>query len=112
ELTAAGFQQSDDEEKPRRGELAVMTAMEMSAACGQIIDSVKQGTIRHLEQQPLDAAVAGAQTRELADAIAWTRKNSSVDISPVVVATEARWVFEDRAHRVLSNDYDIGDSLW
>jgi hypothetical protein len=48
-------------------------------------------SLRHLGTPELDAAVAGAITRPLGDAWAWSRKSSSVDISPLVASTMALW---------------------
>lgn len=112
DLERAELKQSDDPEKPRRGDLVVLNATEMGAACAQIIDACRQEIVRHKGQIPLNAAVAGAHTRESNDAIVWVRKDSDTDICPIVVATEARWAHLDRAHRVLAQDYDIAESLW
>ena len=69
-------------------------------ACGGFYDGV-MGTpatperpasppsVRHRGRPELDAAVAGAEKRTVGDAWLWSRKNSSVDISPLVAATLA-----------------------
>jgi hypothetical protein len=36
-------------------------------------------------------AIRGAATRKLGDSWAWSRRNSSVDISPLVASTLALW---------------------
>lgn len=100
----------ENPDEPKRGDVAVANATEMSAACGQIIDAVRQGTFHHLSQQPLDAAVAGSKTRLLMDSIAWTRKNADADISPLVAATLARWIYEAWAH-LIAEDYDVMESV-
>lgn len=64
---------------------------QMQAACSTLQERVQAGTIRHLGQQPLDDAVAGAQIRVVGDAWRWTRTGSSVDISPLVAGTVAYW---------------------
>ncbi|MET9304982.1 terminase [Streptomyces cellulosae] len=64
---------------------------EVAAACGQFYDAVAEQTLSHLDQAPLAAALAGAQQRPLGDAWAWARRIVSVDISPLVAATLAKW---------------------
>jgi phage terminase large subunit-like protein len=64
---------------------------EVAAATGQFIDAVKEGTLVHLDQAPLAAALAGARLRSLGDASAWARRGVSVDISPLVAVTHAAW---------------------
>ncbi|HMF62042.1 MAG TPA: hypothetical protein VK595_16800 [Vicinamibacterales bacterium] len=64
---------------------------EYAGACGAFFDSVMQATLRHGGEPELTAAVRGAARRPLGDAWAWSRKNSSVDISPLVAVTLALW---------------------
>lgn len=64
---------------------------EVAAACGQFYDAATEQTLSHLDQAPLAAALAGAQRRPLGDAWAWARRIVSVDISPLVAATLAKW---------------------
>lgn len=66
-------------------------ARQVAAACGQFYDAVVEQGLSHLDQAPLAAALAGAQRRPLGDAWAWARRGVSVDISPLVAATLARW---------------------
>lgn len=110
ELTLADFVLSEDLKEPEHGELAVTTATDMSAACGQFLDAVRDGTFRHIGQAPLDASVAGAKTREGMDSIAWTRKDADADTCPLVSVTVARWAYDARAH--LIEDYDVMESFY
>jgi hypothetical protein len=66
-------------------------AREVAASCGQFYDAVTEQTLSHLDQAPLASALAGAQKRPLGDAWAWARRTVSVDISPVVAVTLAKW---------------------
>jgi hypothetical protein len=66
-------------------------------ACGEFVDAVNEGTLRHLGQSELDSAVRGAKVRPLVDRWAWSRKNSSGNISPLVAATLA-------LHSAIEND--------
>jgi hypothetical protein len=60
-----------------------------AAACGDFYDSVIQGSVVHIGQNELDAALACAVRRPLADAWAWGRAKASGDISPLVAVTLA-----------------------
>lgn len=62
---------------------------EHGQACGRLVDMVNDGTLAHLGSGELRDAIRGARTRQLGDAWAWSRKHSSVDISPLVAATLA-----------------------
>jgi hypothetical protein len=64
---------------------------EHGQACGHLVDKVQHDELRHLGSLELATAVAGARTRPLGDAWAWSRKNSSIDITPLVAATLAVW---------------------
>lgn len=110
DLEKAGITAPEDPEEPAYGDLAIPTAQDVAAACGQFVDAVTQKTFRHIGQDVLMDAIRGAKTRPLGDAWAWGRRISSVDISPLVVATLARWAYETRAHLV-DTDYDVADSF-
>jgi len=64
---------------------------EMVAACGQFYDAVMDGKIQIRHHPKLDEAVAGAAKRSVGDAWAWTRKNASTDVSPLVALTLGLW---------------------
>ncbi|MGW9285666.1 terminase [Streptomyces diastaticus] len=66
-------------------------AREMAAACAQFYDAVTTQTLTHFDDAPLASALAGAQKRTLGDAWAWARRIPSVDISPLVAGTLAKW---------------------
>jgi hypothetical protein len=68
-----------------------ITSTDHARACGLLFDLVEQEALRHLGSPELRSALRGATTRPLGDAWAWSRKNSSVDISPLVAATLALW---------------------
>lgn len=65
-------------------------------ACGSFYDAVMDGDLCHLDQEVLNAALGGAKKRPLGDAWAWSRKDSSTDISPLVASTLALWGFATR----------------
>lgn len=68
-----------------------LTSQEMAQACGVFFDTVEAHNLRHLGQPELTAALKGAAKRPLGDAWAWSRKNSGVDITPLVAGTVAVW---------------------
>jgi hypothetical protein len=68
-----------------------VTARDYAAACGLLFDLVEQEAIRHLGSDVVVNALRGASRRPLADAWAWSRKSSAVDISPLVAVTLAAW---------------------
>lgn len=88
-------------------EVLAVNGAEHAQACGGFLDAVIEDRLTHIGQPPLEVAVAGATRRTLGDAWAWSRRHSTVDISPLVAVTLARWavhraeedgpsVYEDR----------------
>lgn len=109
DLVAAGFQAPEDKDNPQRGDLAILRTNDFVEACGQIADAMNQGTVTHLDQAPLTAAVNGARTRPVGDAWVLHRRSSLVDVSPLVAVTLARWALLTRLSAV--DDYDVLDSV-
>lgn len=72
-------------------DVETVSATEHGQACGRLVDMVNDETIRHLGSTELRDAIRGARTRPLGDAWLWSRKSSSVDISPLVASTLALW---------------------
>lgn len=71
-------------------EPVLVTGREMTQACGAFYeDAVERQAFRHRDDDRLTAALFGARKRDLSDAWAWHRRNSSIDISPLVAATLA-----------------------
>jgi hypothetical protein len=68
-----------------------VTTGDHAKACGMLVDLVEQEELRHLGSGELASALRGATRRPLGDAWAWSRKSSTVDISPLVAATLALW---------------------
>jgi hypothetical protein len=106
ELTAAGITQPDDPDEPERGDLAVTNATDMAAATGQMLDATVQRTIRYIPAEPLDAAVAGAKVRAVGDTIAWARKGSDADTSPLAGFSVARWTYVTRAPHFAAGEFE------
>jgi hypothetical protein len=60
-------------------------------ACGEILDSIKNGVIRHLDQQSLNRAVRAVQRRDVGNEGGWVWADpvSGADVSPLKAATLA-----------------------
>lgn len=96
ELQRAGFAPPEDVDAPLRGELAVASGLDMAAACGQLLDAVRQRSLKHIEQDQLTTSVLGGRTRETGGSVSWSRKDAEVELAPLVAATLARWAFVSR----------------
>jgi phage terminase large subunit-like protein len=71
-------------------EPVLVTGREMAQACGAWYeDVVENSAFRHLDQPQLNAALSGARKRPVGDAWAWHRRDSGIDISPLVASTLA-----------------------
>jgi hypothetical protein len=75
---------------PGKQRLQLTAAREYAQACGALVQDVSNDRWRHLGQEPLDAAVAGARTRPLADAWAWSWRGAKADTTPIEAITLAR----------------------
>ena len=67
----------------------VTDVQEMTRSCGTIYDLISEDGLRHSGDDALDVAVKGAGQRTVGDAWAWSRRSSSVDITPLVAVTLA-----------------------
>ncbi|MET7514064.1 terminase family protein [Streptomyces sp. NPDC005480] len=110
DLVTAGIDVPKDKEHPERGDLIVMRTGDIIEACGQMADSMNQGTARHIDQVPLTAAVNGARTRKNGDAWSLDRTSSLTEISPLCAVTFARWALLIRGPLV-TDTYDVLDSV-
>lgn len=70
-------------------EVVEVGALDFVRACAEFRIAVKDGTVAHRGQGPLDAAVGGAAVTSSGDAWKWARRSSQVDISPLVAVTLA-----------------------
>lgn len=71
--------------------LQEISARDHANACGLIFDLVTDEGLRHLGSLEIRSALKGAAKRPLGEAWAWSRKSSSVDITPLVAGTIALW---------------------
>lgn len=72
-------------------EPVLVTGRELAQACGAFYDDTmgRNPRVVHLDQPVLNLAIDGSRKRPLGDSWAWHRRDTSVDISPLVAATLA-----------------------
>jgi hypothetical protein len=58
-------------------------------ACAALQDDVLNDRVKHIDQQHLNAAVAGAEVRTVGEAWAFSARTSSIDITPLLAVTLA-----------------------
>jgi hypothetical protein len=84
-----------------------VTARDYQNACGEILDTIKNGTIRHLGQNDLSRAVRTAQRRDVGKQGAWVWADSEVDMTPLRAVTLAlTGVTAKRAPRIHTLEAD------
>lgn len=76
----------------RNVDVTVLTTPQVGEACGMLYDATMQERVRHLGAPDLVNAIKGAQQRTLGDRWAWSRRNSTSDISPLVAVTLGVWL--------------------
>lgn len=69
------------------GKLVLLDGRDQTRACEQFLAGVLDGTFVHRDEYALNVAVAGAGRRIVGDSWKWSRRDSTVDISPLVAAT-------------------------
>lgn len=102
--------ETEDYDQPDKGDLYLMSVTDMQQACGQLVDAVRQEEFRHLGDEILTQAVAGACVRAIGDAWVFTRRKSSYDVAPLVAVTIARYVYFKWYELV--TDYDVFSSVF
>ena len=81
------------DEWERQGvEVHRLSSREMAGACATFYDAVMNHTIQVRTDPILDRAAAGARKRESGDVWYWARKDNTVDVTPIIAASIARWV--------------------
>ena len=66
-----------------------VTPRQYQQACAEFLDSLKNGTLKHLGQSHLTRAVRAVQRRDVGKEGGWVWAESSVDLSPLKAATLA-----------------------
>lgn len=78
----------------RKIKLRVLTAAELSQACGGLYDAVtKDRTVTHFGQEQLDQSLAGGVKQKFGDGGAWkwNRRSLDIDLTPIMSATCAHF---------------------
>lgn len=99
---ATGHVASLEREFKREGvRLKLIKFAQYKDACGRVFDLITQGKLRHLGDPVLTAAVDGVQQQWTQDNASWywSRKNSDVDITPLVAVTIGVAGLEKKASR-------------
>lgn len=90
--TASPAHSFADEWERSRVKVQRLSSREMAGACGTFYDAVLTHTMKIRAHSALDTAAAGARKRHSGDVWYWGRKDNSVDVSPLIAASIARWV--------------------
>jgi len=64
----------------------------VSAACGEFYDAIAEHTVYHRPAPLLDRAAASGVARNVNEAWVFDRRNSPVDVAPLVACVAARWL--------------------
>lgn len=76
------------------GKLVLLDGRESTLACAGFLADVVDRELVHRDESSLNDAVDGAGRRQSGDAWKWSRKDSTVDITPLVAATVARYLWK------------------
>ncbi len=77
-------------------DIQVLSSSDYAKAFGTMLDVIEERKIRHLGGENLRSAVKGATKRPIGDgAFGWGRRNSLIDISPLVAGTLALWGYSN-----------------
>ncbi|MDM4722769.1 hypothetical protein QTQ03_25385 [Micromonospora sp. WMMA1363] len=90
-MEKAGLKPPEDRDKPQRGDLAIPWADDIADAYGLWIDAVNEHRLWHLDEAPLNTALAPADTRPLSGGTAWDYRDEGA--APLLGSTNAHWAF-------------------
>ncbi|MEQ3835300.1 hypothetical protein [Lawsonella clevelandensis] len=79
---------------------------ELSKGCSLFYDLVAAGEVKHRSQPVLDAAASVARVKPVGDAWVWDRKNTPVDVAPLVAANAAVWLLGRPKPEVFISAYE------
>jgi hypothetical protein len=92
DLIDAGLTVGADPDDPNV-DVVLLDGPRSQRACADLVDAVVERQFVHRDQQALNLAVVGARRRQSGDAWKWSRRDSEVDISPLVAATIAYYLW-------------------
>lgn len=108
-LADRGISPPADPDAPVRGDLAVPWAAEIALSYGLLVDALRQREITHIDEAPLNLAVARARTRPLGGGTAWTYDGEYDAV--INAASMALWAWRTRAAAV-QDVYDPVANVW
>lgn len=93
-IDGAGPAQSLEQPLKTAGlDVVVVGAADVASACAGIVDAVLEGTVAHGPDADLGAASAGCRRKVFRDGgFTFSRRNSTVDVTPLMAVTLARWI--------------------
>lgn len=94
-LRTAGMAPAADRKRPEPGDVRIPWSDDVADGFGKFVDAVAQQRLFHLDEAPLNQAIAAAGTRALGGATAWDYR-ATVDVSPLLAATLAVWGWESQ----------------
>jgi hypothetical protein len=75
-------------------DVTLLTAADTTAACARFARAVADGSIRHRDDQRLNAAVKGSRRKFAGDGWRWTRAGSDTNIAGLYAGAVALWLDE------------------
>jgi hypothetical protein len=110
-LEESGIKRPANPEEPRPGDLTVPWSNDVAVAYGLTIDLLHERVLVHVDDGPLNVAVAGAQIRALGGGNTWDY-NSSVDVSPLQAVSLALWLYRTAPRpKPRRSAYESGNEL-
>lgn len=106
-LEEAGIARPEDRDEPRRGDLAVPWSNDVAVAYGLTIDRLRERQLVHVDDAPLNLAVAGAQTRPLGGGTTWDYQ-ADADSAPLQAMSLALWLYVTWVDKVTVDRDEIG----
>ncbi len=100
ELEREGMTPPEKDAPPSRGDLLVMSSVDVATAFGVFVDHVRQKELIHADDAPLNLAIDAAGVRPLAGGSAWDYRGTA-DTAPLIAATNAVWAYVTRAPQVV-----------
>lgn len=94
-MRSRGLTPAADRKKPKPGDVRIPWSDDVADGFGKFVDAVAQHRLWHLDEGPLNQAIAAAGTRALGGATAWDYR-ATVDVSPLLAATLALWGWESQ----------------
>lgn len=81
-----------DEFQREKIKVSTTSARDMAQACGAFYDGAVDGSLHHIDQPQVNAALGAAGARPIGDGgWGWNRKSAALDITALVACTLALW---------------------